>query len=176
MPTLSITKVDWSQILYYEPSDFKHPEKLDFSVVRGLDRLAAMLGRKAVILSDFRVGSLAPSGEPSVHSLGRAIDFTYPGLDPMTVLKNIQVVKCFSGYGMYVNAAGVFSFHVDTRTSRTVENPATWGASKDVATAGVGWNYKTLASIINQYIPAAIPAFVWMAIMGFGIYWLAKRT
>ena len=175
MPVATHTSVDWSKIRHYEPSDFNHPEKLDHSVVYGLDRLAFVIGKKAVVLSDWRLKS---QFSDSMHPYGRAIDFTYPGLDSTEVLNKIRNQKLFTGIGMYVNAAGVVSFHVDTRTDRNPENPATWGARK--GPGETEWVYTALRSIYNLVKPAAvqaaIPAVIWMFIMGFGIYWLAKRT
>ncbi len=176
MPTVPIIRTDWTVLSWYKPGDFKHPEKLDFELVSGLENLAYVLDSKAIILSDFRIGALAPSGEASLHSLGRAIDFTYPGVDPMKVLDTIRNMNHFSGYGMYVNERGIVSFHVDTRTDRTPESPATWGASRDRGTDQKRWAYTSLRSIIAKYFPAALPALVWLVIMGAGIYYLAKHS
>ncbi len=170
MPVVPIIATNWSVISYYQPGDFKHPEKLDFELVGGLNNLAYILGVKASILSDFRLG------DEGQHGRGRAIDFAYPTVDSMTVLDAIRNMKHFSGYGMYVNERGVFSFHVDTRTDRSPDNPATWGASKDRRIGQTEWAYTSLRSIIDQYFPAAVPALVWLLIMGVGIYYLAKYT
>jgi hypothetical protein len=155
---------------WYKPGDFKHPEKLDFEVLSGLNRLATLLGIKAIILSDYRIDA------DSQHGLGRAIDFTYPTVPPMTVLDTIRDMKHFSGYGMYVNERGVVSFHVDSRTDRSPESPATWGAERDRRTDQKVWAYTSLRSIIDKYFPAALPALVWLLIMGVGIYYLAKHS
>ena len=176
MPVVPIIRTDWSRLRWYKPGDFKHPEKLDFGVVSGLDHLATALGVKAVILSDYRIGTPAPSGKPSQHSLGRAIDFAYPSVEPMTVLDTIRDMKHFSGYGMYVNERGVVSFHVDSRTDRSPESPATWGAERDRGTDQKVWTYTSLRSIIAKYFPAALPALVWLVIMGVGIYYFAKHS
>ncbi len=173
MPVAPIISTDWSALSWYRPGDFNHPEKLDFGVVFGLDCLATLLGVKAVILSDFR---LVSDISKSQHGLGRAIDFTCPSVEPMKVLDTIQSMKHFSGYGMYVNEGGIVSFHVDTRTDRSPDNPATWGASKDRGTDQKAWTYTSLRSIIEKYFPAALPALVWLVIMGVGIYYLAKHS
>ncbi len=173
MAVAPIIATDWSQVVNYQPGDFKHPEKLDFHVVQGVDRLTSILGVKLLILDDFRTFSKM---KDSQHLLGRALDFTCPTVDSMTVLDAIRDMKWFSGYGMYVNERGVVSFHVDTRTDRSPDNPATWGASKDRRIGPVEWTYTSLRSIIDQYFPAAVPALVWVLIMGVGIYYLAKYT
>lgn len=173
MPVVPIIATDWSLVRNYRPGDFKHPEKLDFHVIQGVDRLTSILGVKLIILDDFRTFSKIADSQ---HLFGRAIDFTCPTVDSMTVLDTIGNMKWFSGYGMYVNERGVVSFHVDTRTDRSPDNPATWGASKDRGIGPVEWTYTSLRSIIDQYFPAAVPAFVWVLIMGVGIYYLARYT
>lgn len=171
MTFVKIMHVDWSMMDHYQPSDFNHPEKLDQGVVYGLDRLANVLG-KALVLSDWRIDSGILRSQ---HHDGRAIDFTYPGQPPMTVLMAIQGLRWFSGYGMYVNQAGVFSFHVDTRTDRTPQNPATWGASKHQG-SGQKWDYVALRSIIDKYVVPATPALVWVGVMALASWYLYKHT
>lgn len=173
MPVVPIIATEWSLLRWYKPGDFKHPEKLDFGVVSGLDHLATALGVKAVILSDYRPVS---DISKSQHGLGRAIDFAYPSVEPMKVLDTIRNAKYFSGYGMYVNERGVVSFHVDTRTDRSPDNPTTWGAERDRGTDQKVWAYTSLRSIIAKYFPAALPALVWLVIMGVGIYYFAKHS
>lgn len=170
MPVVPIIATEWRALSWYKPADFKHPEKLDFGVVSGLDILATLLHVRAIILSDYRIDS------DSQHGLGRAIDFTYPTVPPMTVLDTIRDMKHFSGYGMYVNERGVVSFHVDSRTDRSPESPATWGAERDRGTDQKVWAYTSLRSIIAKYFPAALPALVWLVIMGVGIYYFAKHS
>jgi len=173
MPVVPIITTDWSLIRNFRPGDFNHPEKLDFRVVRGVDLLSSILGEEFIILDDFRIFSKI---KDSQHLLGRAIDFTVPTVEPMTVLDTIRKIKWFSGYGMYVNERGIVSFHVDTRTDRSPDNPATWGASKGREINQREWAYTSLRSIIDKYFPAALPALVWVFIMGVGIYCLAEYT
>lgn len=173
MPVVPIIATDWSRVRNYRPGDFNHPEKLDFHVVLGVDRLTSILGVKFIILDDYRIFS---KNKDSQHLLGRAIDLTCPTVDSMTVMDTIRNMKWFSGYGMYVNERGVVSFHVDSRTDRSPESPATWGAEKDRGTDQKGWAYTSLRSIIAKHFPAALPALVWLVIMGAGIYYLAKHS
>ncbi len=170
MPTAVFTPVDWSTIQFYQPSDFDHPEKLDDSVVRGLDRLAFVYGEKATVLSDWRLTSQF-SG--SMHPLGRAIDFIYPDLNSIHVLNTLRNIAYFGGYGMYRNAAGIVSFHVDTRTDRSPESPATWGARKEAGQTE--WVYDSLRSIIDLVRPHALP-LAWIAVMLVAIYFLARKS
>jgi hypothetical protein len=173
MPVVPIIPTNWKVLSWYKPEDFTHPEKLDFGVLSGLNRLATLLGVKAIILDDFRVISKNPDSQ---HLLGRAIDFAYPTVPPMRVMDTIRDMKHFSGYGMYVNERGVVSFHVDSRTDRSPESPATWGAERDRGTDQKVWAYTSLRSIIAKYFPAALPALVWLVIMGVGIYYFAKHS
>ncbi len=174
MPNSLMSTVDWSKFEYYKPEDFKHPEKLDREVVYGLERVAGVLGVKAIILSDYRVVS---DISKSQHGLGKAIDFTYPGVDSVVVLDTIRDINCFSGYGLYVNeqTLGV-SFHVDTRVDRTPESPATWGATKDRRTGQVAWAYTSLRSIIDKFFPATMTTLLWVSLAGVALYYLTKRT
>lgn len=121
-----INASQWQSLRYYRPGDFRYPDKLQFSVVNALDILTANLGLKAHILSDWRPVSAERPG--SQHPLGRAIDAVWPGLDPLKVLSVVRASRLFSGFGLYRNEKGFHSFHLDTRTDRTPEKPATWGA------------------------------------------------
>lgn len=174
MATTLITPTDWSQLQNYRPEDFKHPEKLDHGVVAGLDRLATVLGVKAIILSDYRLLSAISKSQ---HGLGRAIDFTYPGLDSVVVLDAIRDLKCFSGYGMYVNekTLGV-SFHVDTRTDRSPESPATWGATKDQRTGQVAWAYVSLRSVVDKFFGGTASSIAWLLVASVAFYYLMKKS
>ncbi len=116
----------WQSLRYYRPGDFRYPDKLHFSVVHALDILTRRLGLKAHILSDWRPVSAERPG--SQHPLGRAVDTVWVGLDPLKVLTEIRHSELFSGFGLYRNEKGFHSFHLDTRTDRTPQSPATWGA------------------------------------------------
>ncbi len=164
------TPVDWSRIKFYTPSDFKHPEKLDFSVVFGIDRLAFALGKKATILGDWRLESKFTG---SMHPHGKAIDFTYSDVDSTEVLNTTRSQALFGGIGMYVNAAGVVSFHVDTRTDRRPESPATWGAQK--GPGQTEWEYTSLRSIIDIIGQGALPIGLIGAVL-LGLYFLARKS
>lgn len=171
MPVTTHNPVDWSKVKYYKPSNFKHPEKLERSVVYGLDRLAFVIGKPALVLSDWRIDSKFVD---SMHPRGRAIDFTYPGIDSAKVLSVIRNQKLISGFGLYVNASGVTSFHVDTRTDRSPENPATWGAQKGLNENE--WTYTSLRSIFDKYLTTTVPSFALLLMLGVSIYWFVKKA
>lgn len=114
----------WQKLRFYNQEDFSHPEKLDKSIVNAIDDLTGIIGEKGVVLSDWRLFSADRPG--SQHPLGRAIDIYFPG-DPLVNLNLIRHSRLFSGIGIYLNEKGATSFHLDTRTDRTVDDPATWG-------------------------------------------------
>lgn len=121
-----IDSTQWGLIRHYRPGDFRYPDKLHFSVVHALDLLTARVGLKAQILSDWR--PVSPERSGSWHPLGRAVDAVWPGIDPLDTLKIIRDSRLFTGFGLYRNEKGAHSFHLDTRTDRDVDRPATWGA------------------------------------------------
>ena len=121
-----IDSTQWQLIRLYRPGDFRYPDKLHFSIVEALDLFSQRLGWKATVLSDWRAQSAERPG--SQHPLGRAVDVVWPGKDTLTILSVLQKSRFFTGYGLYCNEKNVCSFHLDTRTDRNVDNPATWGA------------------------------------------------
>lgn len=138
---------DWSTMMYLAPGDFTRPDDLDPSVVWGLDRLASRFGVKPIVLDDV---SPRPNNPGSQHPKGTAIDFTFPTIDSVQVMNAIEDMKFFTGYGMYVNEKGAVSFHVDRRSDRTPDNPATWGAWKDRDRGIHHWQYTGLQTIVDQ--------------------------
>lgn len=128
------TPVPWSSLLYLKPSDFRYPKEIDASVAIALDRFVHIVGRKPIIIDDWRAPGTKSEGEQ--HQLGRAIDTTWPGIEPTVLWQAAHDAKLFNGLGVYVNEQGVASFHFDTRigdkalghwVDRTPQNPATWG-------------------------------------------------
>lgn len=135
-----------------------------------LDFLSFQLPVKPQILSDFRFPS---KGSTSQHGFGRAIDFVVPGADSLRVLEQIKKSKLFSGYGMYTNEKGVESFHVDTRTTRSVANPATWGAWKDRDAGVTSWQYVGLSNIVAKISKGA--GFAIVILVGIALYVLTNK-
>lgn len=165
-----MSSVDWSQVRWYRPSDFRYPDKLDPLVIYKLDRMSSILGEKATILDDFRYQSTNPNSQ---HLLGRAIDFTYIEQPVENVLDSMRAAE-FTGIGLYVNAAGVVSYHGDTRTDRSPENPATWGGQKFTDDQAV-WSYTGLQSILDEIKAGALP-LIWSLILLLGAWWLARHS
>lgn len=145
----------WATLRWYRPDDFKHPEKLDYRLLRDFDWLASALNRKATVLSDWRMG------DRGQHPEGRAIDFVYPDLDSTFILDTIRDLKRFTGYGMYVNNIGAISFHVDNRIDRTPNDPATWGGVK--SGDETSWTYVALKSVVDLVTPSISQAGILIA-------------
>ena len=120
-----ITSQQWNSLLYLSRSDFKYPDRLDFNVVQGLDILTGKLKSRPIVLSDYR--GYDPESPNSQHQFGKAIDTTWPGVSPDLVLEKAEGLNVFGGIGIYVNEAGVVSFHFDTRPLKSSGEPARWG-------------------------------------------------
>ena len=120
-----ITPQQWESLFYLSRSDFKYPDRLVYAVVQGLDTLTGKLIRRPIILSDWR--QYDPESPNSQHHEGTAIDTTWPGVNSALVLKTAQELNIFGGVGIYVNEAGVVSFHFDTRPFKSNGQPARWG-------------------------------------------------
>lgn len=120
-----ITDDQWKSLVYLQPSDFKNPDGLDFSIVQALDNFIHTVGSRPIFLSDWR--PYDPENPNSRHYYGDAIDTTWPGRDPLQIRQQAIDSRLFSGVGIYYNDAGVASFHFDTRPNRTKEDPALWG-------------------------------------------------
>lgn len=143
-----ISNDQWKQLSYLAPSDFKRPDKLDWSVVWGLDRLAVLLGSRPTVLDDWRAPGTSAIKD-SQHLTGRAIDFAYPGLDSLAVLDAISRSKLFTGYGIYQNERGAVSYHVDTRLDRSIDKPATWGGIISVVGGAKQIAYVALTTVVD---------------------------
>lgn len=115
-----ITPTEWASLAHLRPGDFRFPDKLEWSVVSALDRLIGQVGARPVILSDWR--PFDENNPNSQHFYGRAIDTTWPGVDPLRISELTESLQPSGGFGAYVNEAGVGSFHHDSRPNR-----ARWG-------------------------------------------------
>ena len=171
MRVAGITRVNWATIRNFKPVSFKHPEKLDDSVVRGLDLLQDFLPGKIIPIDDYR---FATTDSQSQHALGRAIDFVVPGVDSLDVLAAIRGVRVFSGFGMYTNEQNYQSFHVDTRIDRSTDAPATWGAWKDRTANVTAWQYVGLSQIVDL-VKKNVSSIVPLLLIGLTLWYLLKK-
>jgi len=121
-----ISPNQWNSLLYLKASHFKNPDKLAWTIVRNLDLFIQRVGSRPVILSDWRPYDAARGGKQQ-HFEGTSIDTTWPGQDPLRIWQEMLASKLFSGLGVYLNNVDAVSFHTDTRTDRTVDDPALWG-------------------------------------------------
>ena len=172
-----VSQQQWSTLLHFKPRDFRYPDKLQFSVVQGIDRLATRLGVKPIIIDDWRAYSENNPG--SQHPLGTALDFTVP-MDSVQALEQIRAADLFSGIGIYTNEVGTQSFHVDTRSNRTVENPATWGGiiTRPVNEAGVHVKriaYVALGTVLDMVKKKSSWVLAGLALIWFGWKFLKPK-
>ncbi len=116
-----LTASQWNEMLYLKPSDFKHSDGLQYSIVKNLDRFIGLVGSMPVILSDYR------ENDPKTHGKGIAIDTTWAGINPIEILKLAESSQKFGGIGVYINEADAVSFHFDTRPFKINGEPARWG-------------------------------------------------
>lgn len=164
-----INPVNWSQIKNYSQKDFNFPMELDRSVVEALDGLATILPIKPIPIDDVRHTKTG-----SQHELGRAVDFTVPGMDSLKVLQAMRESQLFSGIGFYTNENNVQSFHGDTRLDRSVANPAIWGAWKDRTRGITDWVYTGIDEIINLVKKKGINYIPWI-VAAILVYMIVKK-
>lgn len=83
--------MNWSTIKWFRPEEFKHPEKLDASLVYLLDYLRDQMGAPFVSHCDYdRKGH----GSSSQHYYGRADDGHFIGVSyPLAVDKIVNIVE-----------------------------------------------------------------------------------
>jgi len=116
-----ISSEQWKEFLTLTPSDFNYPNQMRFDIVSALDRFIGIVGAKPIFLSDYR------PGDPRQHGKGAAVDVTWPDRDPLEIWNLALESRLFNGLGIYLNERDVVSFHFDTRSDRTPDNPALWG-------------------------------------------------
>lgn len=145
--THTIDPVDWSVIRFYKREEFASPDKLDHTIVSALDSFVDVLGVKPVVIDDWR--ERKNEEDKSQHANGLALDFIVTGLDSLVVLDKIKESRLFTGFGLYTNENNIQSFHVDRRTDRTCDDPATWGGWKDRDKGIESWQYVGLQDLIE---------------------------
>jgi len=156
---------------------FKYPDHLDFSVVWALDSFIRdyLKGAPVVILSDYR------PGDPKQHGLGRAVDFTVPGMDSLSVWTSLRAARLFSGLGIYLNDLGAVSFHVDTRLDVSVNTPDTWGDfithpfDPDLGEHVRKDQYTTAELVIATVKKNALSVLLGIALTGSALWFWIKR-
>lgn len=119
-----LTVSEWESMLHLFPTDFEHPEHMQFAIVKALDDFIGIIKSKPTILSDYREPK--PYEDESQHHYGLAVDLTWPHLDPVEVWNTARAARLFTGLGIYKNEQDAVSFHFDRRRDRTVDDPALW--------------------------------------------------
>jgi hypothetical protein len=144
-----ITDQQWNSLLHLSKSQFDYPDNMQWSIVAALDQFIGIVGSRPEILSTYR------PGDPRQHGKGTAIDTAWAGANPLEINQAALDSKLFSGIGVYINPAGVASHHFDTRTDRTVENPARWGGviehptDPDTGTVGKSIIYTSMQDVLD---------------------------
>jgi len=152
-------------------TDFRYPDKLEWSVVKALDDFSVRLGRRPVILSDAR--PFDPANPNSQHGNGRAIDVAWPGADSLDVLGQLKSAQLFSGFGLYTNPNNAQSFHLDTRVNRTVTNPALWGNEIEYVNGKRVDHYTTLERVVELVKKNSLTVFSLLAVT-LGLWWITR--
>lgn len=164
-----ISVEQWSRLHWLKRNNFNRPDYLDWSIVHAVDEfIADNIGIVPVILSDYR-----PNDLDSQHSRGLAVDMYWPELDPLEVWEKARASKLFSGLGIYLNKAGVVSFHFDTRVDRTVENPALWGRFIEQSDNPITKGYVGADLVLD-----ALKKKEWLGltVLGIAIYLMSRRN
>lgn len=169
-----MSTTDWKSLRYLTPGDFSHPDQVHPSIVLAVDNLAVKLGTKPQVLSDVRPDERA-SSQHSPVSGGRAIDTTWPGVDPLRVWDTARAMQQFSGLGVYLNQVGAVSFHMDTRTNRSVSNPATWGTLIKPGKDGHQERTETAANQVLAMIGRHATSLGVLLLFGAALYLLLGR-
>lgn len=171
---MPLTSSQWALLRWLRPSDFVHPDQLHESVVFKLDALATQLDSKPVVLSDVRPDERTTS-QHSPTQEGRAIDTTWPGVDPLQVWTAARNSGMFSGLGVYLNEQGAVSFHFDTRRDRTPADPALWGSLIEPGPHGERVkNYTTANVVLDLVKKKPVPDLALVLLLG-GLTWLVFR-
>lgn len=175
-----LTLNQWNSLLHLFPTDFRHPERMQWSVVKAMDDFIGIVKAKPIILSDYREPQ--PTEKESQHHHGLAIDPYWPDLDPIEIWNAARAARLFHGLGIYKNEEDAVSFHFDTREDRTVDNPALWSGDivhpYDPATRR---HYKLISyyawSYVVEYLKkkrVVISGIVGLAALSYAIYRLLR--
>lgn len=171
-----LTVAEWSSLIYLEPSDFKRPDGLQFSIVRALDRFIGKIGSRPEVLSDYR------PDDPLTHGDGLAVDTFWPGVDSLRVYNKAINFPAFNGVGVYINELGAVSFHFDTR-SKTIrtEEPDRWGGviTHPLNTATGQYvrrtEYVAASTVLDMIKKKSIGMIIFLALSGFATYLYISR-
>jgi hypothetical protein len=160
-----MTDQEFKALKVLKKSDFNFPEKMKYGIVAGLDYLLQSTGWPYEILSDYR--PYDAKNPNSQHYFGRAIDVFFPGIDPLAAYDTIKKSDLFDGIGVYVNEAGVVSYHLDTRGF-----PAGWGGvitrpiDPDTGRSVKRIDYVSAETVLNIIKKKGAAILVLLAIIG----------
>lgn len=159
-----MTDQEFKALKVLKKSDFNYPENMQYSIVSGVDYLLESTGWPYETLSDYR--PYDAQNPNSQHYYGKAIDITFPGVDPMAAYNTIKKSDLFDGIGVYVNEAGFVSYHLDTRGF-----PANWGGlitrpvDPDTGRAVKRIDYVSAETVLNVIKKKGASILVLMAVI-----------
>lgn len=173
------TVKSWNSLGLYSRDDFKYPDKVHWPLIEALDRVSVDIGRKGVVLSDWR--PYDPNNPDSQHFYGLAVDVYFPGVDSLTILERLKESRLFSGIGIYTNENETESFHVDQRPNRTGEYPALWGAITAPVVVPTGETkrvrtYTTLQAVVDEIKARSHYAIGGLVLAGVLLYLFSRRS
>jgi len=170
-----ITQSQWASLVNIDKSFFRHPEKMQFSIVRAADQFISLVGIMPQNLCDWR------DDRDSQHIEGTAIDLYFNGADPLEINQLAFNSKLFSGIGLYWNDRNVASHHFDRRPNRTVEYPAKWGCfithpyDEQRQEHVAFYQYTTIDNIIGVIKKKLALPGLFLVVCGFVLYLLMRK-
>lgn len=171
-----ISREQWNAFLTLTPSDFNYPDRMSLDIVSAVDRFIGLVGAKPMFLCDYRPGDLRQ------HGKGTAVDATWPDRDPLEIWNLALESRLFNGLGIYLNDRDVVSFHFDTRSDRTPDNPALWGdfityPYDEAAGRHVRRDeYTTAQAVVNVLKKNEGIVLLVAAVLAFGLYLWARSN
>jgi len=166
-----ITDAQWLSLKRLRRAHFRYPDMMQWPLVQALDTFADSINKTPSILSDYRTpesNAAADGSGSSQHMQGLAADHYWEGVEPVWLWDRLIQSRLFSGIGIYRNDKGAVSFHTDVRSTRSPENPATWGqlihgSSRDPCVAA--------SSVLDLLkTPTSIALLVLVAVIGYAIW------
>lgn len=113
------------KLKHFTPSEFKHPDKLDFKLLTLLDEIREHAGVPIKVTDDYR-----PKASSSSHHLGYAVDISdnLSGLSCGSRWRFKVLRACFA---LGIERIGIYDRHIHIDIS-TFHDPkvAWWGASE----------------------------------------------
>lgn len=112
----NMTNLDWCDVSYFRPSEFKFPNEINRFLVFRLDEFRKLIKKPIIIHSDLR------PGDKGTHGSGDAVDVHVEGIGLLDAYLLAEKSGLFNGIGVYPNWHNP-GLHLDMRYGA----PARWG-------------------------------------------------